>query len=1648
MRKLLLAIIGLLIAAPAIAQVTLGTTNPPYGWTVMTKAQRTVAVYPSGAGATTKKINWSVSGGATLSCTTNCPPVTTVTITAAGGTCSVTGSVGSYVFHSTSDVILTATSVDDPTKTATIPFHVCDTTGSAYVDVEPTYNQAFQGQKKTLQSYVIGYTNENVTWSILSQPSGGDGAFTDTIYRDTQFSATVTGRYVLKATSSANSGLSATAIIYVSPNALPRTVTPNKTEPTECYVDPALTGTDYEVGPSRAFTTLKSIGTVGWTGTGAIVRIHNDDTTGHAPTTYHEVMQIQGTGTATQPMYFCGVADSAGNLPVIDGSNATEDPLDSPYLVGAGAFKFVYTNSNYGLGFEVGSTGPDYVGITGIRIQNLNNNFSYYPNGSPTLTPYTGGSGIYLRAGRHVHYEGLDMNNVGWGVIANNNTTYTGSSMTMFHQMMGSHISNFSDTNSYSEHALYMEAFYTLIENNLIENPTALDNGNFMKVRGGSAIIRYNALLGQLSGNTIAFPDMEDTFQFVSVDDNLGPVGGGCGASVWCTITTNNITIPHLIQNEEALAHDYVYGNILSNPNANGFNAIQYGSDSAPTECPPCTNMSDRQGRLYFWNNTVDKPTDAVITSTNPYTGSYFAPLPQYSFRTTSIYNNVFWNAAASPFFLNVDTTAIYTLQTNMYPTGVMSLTPTTGGSGGWGNFTGPYAYPLSVPISGHMTGLTSGNFLTTGTLPYNGTTFVPISGSPLIGAGGTIADPEISGMPVRSQPNVASGFVTARTAGASTIGAEENGAPPTTVVNPTCIPGSGTYTSSQSVTCSSTTPSSTTYCTINGTTPTSSSPVCTSIAVASTLTLQAISEASGLTNSSVVSNPYTITPPTVANPTFSPVAGTYFSSQSVVIGTTTSGASIVYTADGSTPSVSSGCTIIHGTLYAGAVTVAASQTLKALGCKAASTASGVSSAAYVISPTFNVNNTMSQATIQAAINTADATSGNTVVFAAGTYPGANVGGLQWKCANGTIYTGPANSAGYGPGSNNQWGPITTNAPAVLNSDNTVSGSGSITSIQGGNSSHTTPGSGCTIQNLTFANDSALVAGGDWASNNPSYGILFQNNTCKSLTNNGNGSTCLFVHDTIGFTMQNNYCTAAAGAYSGTGCYSVAQNTTNVIATNNYCGTIGQCFGSSFDYTSGFTNVSITNNVIKDIARLGWEFVNGNSPGIASGLTITGNLYIDPVGDPYISPFSGAVSMATGNFSNPGSSGFTYHITDNVFAANTSFNTSGGNHMFYCFEGTSGSASTFLRNLCQGNWPAAPAVAVGNVTGALDLSNTIAQGSFLTSSGAAIGCEYSGTIPNCGFSSGGTIPGPITANSLTTGTTPIQQTSTAPSISPASGAFSSPPTVTISNTQSNVTNFCTTDGSTPTTASAIMTSYTPPTLPATIKCLSQWGTGAATAYPFPSGYGWGPSSVTSVTYTLPASTVANPTYAPPAGTYGGSQSVAIATSTPSASVVYTNDGTTPTVTSLTCTITNGTLYTGPVTVSASQTLNALGCLTGNTASSVVSAAYIITVAVPTFSPSAGSYGTAQSVSISTATSGASVIYTNDGSAPTVSSGCTITNGTLYAGALTISTSQTLKAIGCKAGLSASSIASAAYLIGAKTGLTSGIQINGSGVIFK
>jgi PKD repeat protein len=159
-----------------------------------------------------------------------------------------------------------------------------------------------------------------------------------------------------------------------------------------------------------------------------------------------------------------------------------------------------------------------------------------------------------------------------------------------------------------------------------------------------------------------------------------------------------------------------------------------------------------------------------------------------------------------------------------------------------------------------------------------------------------------------------------------------------------------------------------------------------------------------------------------------------------------------------------------------------------------------------------------------------------------------------------------------------------------------------------------------------------------------------------------------------------------------------------------------------------------------------------------------------------------------------------------------------------------------------------------------------------------------------------------------------------------------------------------------------------------------------------------------------------PTFSPTPGTYSSAQTITISANTGGATIRYTTDGSTPSET-------NGTVGNS-VTISSSGTLKAIAYRNGLADSDVASGDYQIVqiqCATPTFSPPAGSYAGAQTVTISTTTSGATIRYTTDGSTPSQTNGAVGTS-------VTVSSSCALKAIAYMANAIDSGVASAAYTI--------------------
>ncbi|MFA5104667.1 MAG: chitobiase/beta-hexosaminidase C-terminal domain-containing protein [Candidatus Margulisiibacteriota bacterium] len=158
----------------------------------------------------------------------------------------------------------------------------------------------------------------------------------------------------------------------------------------------------------------------------------------------------------------------------------------------------------------------------------------------------------------------------------------------------------------------------------------------------------------------------------------------------------------------------------------------------------------------------------------------------------------------------------------------------------------------------------------------------------------------------------------------------------------PVFSPSAGTYTTTQEVTISCPTSGAAIYYTTDDSEPKeTSTKYIGPISVSATARIRAKAYLSPKVPSAVTSAIYDITG-TVANPTFSPEAGTYASAQDVAISCLTSGVRITYTTDGATPIESS-------TLYENPISIATTTTLKAKAFLDTYASSEVQTATYYI---------------------------------------------------------------------------------------------------------------------------------------------------------------------------------------------------------------------------------------------------------------------------------------------------------------------------------------------------------------------------------------------------------------------------------------------------------------------------------------------------------------------------------------------------------------------------------------------------------------------------------------------------------------------------------------------------------------------------
>ena len=180
------------------------------------------------------------------------------------------------------------------------------------------------------------------------------------------------------------------------------------------------------------------------------------------------------------------------------------------------------------------------------------------------------------------------------------------------------------------------------------------------------------------------------------------------------------------------------------------------------------------------------------------------------------------------------------------------------------------------------------------------------------------------------------------------------------------------------------------------------------------------------------------------------------------------------------------------------------------------------------------------------------------------------------------------------------------------------------------------------------------------------------------------------------------------------------------------------------------------------------------------------------------------------------------------------------------------------------------------------------------------------------------------------------------------------------------------------------------------------------------------------------SRVATPSFSPPGGEVLSTDALTISTATPEAAIYYTTDGSEPGD--------NTILYTAPVNFDSSgiggegsYTIKAIAIKEGLDNSAIAEAGFTVVgpqAAAPTFIPPGGDVESTASFMLATASFGADIYYTTDGSQPTTDS--MRYNGRIgfntIAGAMTPVTNITIKAIAVGGGRRSSNIAETTYRI--------------------
>jgi len=380
-------------------------------------------------------------------------------------------------------------------------------------------------------------------------------------------------------------------------------------------------------------------------------------------------------------------------------------------------------------------TGPQYLIVEGLKVQNVKPPFTYTtPAGAAGTAWIRGAACVRLFRSMDTVVRGIDAYNCGNGFFSdfNDNNGFALVENTLYE---GNHLHGNGVAGSDHQHQFYIQGWNEVVEFNVIDQYQSGASGSNFKGRGFPEILRYNHF-GDGAERQIDLIDNTDAFSYTTFEGYLG-VGT---PSYRFYYPADAYSADLLASAVEAHHGDYVYGNTFVNTTAEV--PIHYFSDLD-------TPGGNRLGTLWFYSNSFYEPTAPhwswYLFDTTGGGGDSF---PAIEWPQIQVMNNAIWmDSPKKPYFYwNIFSTQFTTFGKNVINSNWGTDNMAGGDGTGWTTHTSTYAFQGASNSAD-----TSGVSNLTGVLEesFDITTFEP---NPALVEAGTSMPADAPKLPVRFQ--------------------------------------------------------------------------------------------------------------------------------------------------------------------------------------------------------------------------------------------------------------------------------------------------------------------------------------------------------------------------------------------------------------------------------------------------------------------------------------------------------------------------------------------------------------------------------------------------------------------------------------------------------------------------------------------------------------------------------------------------------------------------------------------------------------------------------------------------------------------------------------------------------------------------------